>query len=98
MCKHTKPTPSVSMTYTGNMDTFGAIETTKSQKEREKEFRYLLAKYGLEEIRIDVLVLRYMYDLKLQEIATELNIPNASTVFYIIKRSQELLKERGYKL
>jgi hypothetical protein len=64
----------------------------------EIKFRFILKKYGLDEIRIDILVLRTVYNWSLSEIAEELSIPHSETVRRLELQTYDLLRERKYKL
>lgn len=66
--------------------------------EREAEFRDRLGSYGIEDIRIDVLTLKFVYGLSFAQIAEELHIPSRNTVQYIYNKALNLLRERGFSL
>jgi hypothetical protein len=98
MCKHLAremPKESVRETPIHYVDQYPAPEQDKTEF---TEFRQKLRKFGLEEIRIDILTLRFIYEWTFADIADYLYIPNRQTAFNIYKDALQLLKERGYKL
>lgn len=62
----------------------------------EAEFREKLKQYGLEPIFINIVVMRFLYEMSLKEIAKELEIVSPSTVLGLLRRSLQMLKERGF--
>lgn len=67
-------------------------------EELELQFRNRVSEYCLPKLHIDVLVLRFVYDQTLADIADELSIPNRQTAFYILQMAKQYLKERGFRL
>ena len=62
----------------------------------EIQFRNKLTKAGLEQAKIDILVLRFVYDMKLQEISDELGFVNIKTVLRMLSDSLKYLKKIGF--
>lgn len=81
-----------------DIDKYPLVEDGLTRKEKERAFRKKLRPYALEKIRVEVLVLRFVYGWPFSEISEKLKIPHRPTAFDIYKRSIELLKERGFKL
>lgn len=73
----------------------GVIGITPEQE--EAEMRDTLLSYSLDEIRTDVLILKFVYSYTFEEIARRLRIPSPQSVQYLYDTSLELLKERGYR-
>lgn len=79
------------------------IETRSKSKDRELFFRARLHRFSLEQIRIDILTLKFVYGWTYQEIAEQLGIPNKerpskSRVYKIYQESLDMLKKRGFNL
>lgn len=55
-----------------------------------------LKSYGLDELRISVLIYKTVYEWSLAEIAKELSIPSRSTAYYLFSTAKQWLLERGY--
>lgn len=60
----------------------------------EYKFRSKLQKAGLEPIRIDILVCRFVYDMDLRDITMELGIVSLTTVHRLLKESLIFLKKK----
>lgn len=67
-------------------------------EEQELQLRHKLYGYALEDIRIEVLIYRFVYEYTFGEIADLLGIPSRQRAWEIYKTALELLKERGFKL
>lgn len=63
----------------------------------EKTFRKKFKKFGLEQIQIDIIVLHFIYEYSLTEIAEHLSITSALTVYGLMKRGLDMLKAKGFK-
>ena len=68
----------------------------KGIKDRSYEFQFRrkLEKAGLEQIKVDVLVLRFVYDFSMRQIAEELGVISATTVLRLLSDSLKHLKGR----
>lgn len=73
----------------------GAIGLTPEQE--EAQMRDILLSYSLDEIRTDVLILKFVYEYTFEEIAKRLRITSPQSAQYLYDTSLELLKERGYR-
>lgn len=69
-----------------------------TQEELEFAFVKKLQRYGLEEIRVQVVFLRVVCGWTFQQVANELAIPNRQTANYLYRSSLRLLRERGYDI
>jgi DNA-directed RNA polymerase specialized sigma subunit len=109
ICKHLqKRLPkasgaSVRAILTQDIQNYPTTEGHYSLEEKDLYFRDKLFSFGLEEIRVEVLTLYFVYNCSLAEIAEILSIPtqdrpSKGVVYRIYKQSLELLKERGYNL
>lgn len=63
----------------------------------EYKFRAKMEKAGLEPVRVDILVLRFVYDQSLRDIAEELGIMSTTTVLRLLDESLATLKKRVKK-
>lgn len=63
----------------------------------EYQFRDKLEKAGLEPVRVDIMTLRFVYDMSIKEIQEELGVMSASTVVRLMNESLATLKERYKK-
>ncbi len=64
----------------------------------EYKFRAKLEKAGLDQVKIDILTLRFVYDLSLRDITEELGMFNSSTVLIMLNESlKSLSKKTGWK-
>lgn len=100
MCKHLearmpKANSSVYMVMLQDIDKYPDVRDIEEAYDKEMEFRDKLEAMGLEEIRVEVLVLRALYKMSFANIAEELCIPDRQTAFYIFRKSCEILAERG---
>lgn len=59
----------------------------------ELQFRERLKKAGLEEVKIDILVLRFVYDMTFSQIADELSFLNTSSALRLYDDSIKHLKK-----
>lgn len=94
---------SVTATPTGKIDRFyydsgAGYVIPKEIRDRtwEMQFREKLAKAGLEQVKIDVLVCRFVYDMSLSDTAQELGSPSTSTVLRLLSESLKYLKKVGF--
>ncbi len=62
----------------------------------ELGFREKLMRAGLEQVKIDILVLRFVYDMSLKDIASELSFLSSSSVYNILEDSLKFLKKIGF--
>lgn len=62
----------------------------------ELDFRDRLAKSGLPEAKIDILVCKFVYDMGSAEIAKELNFVSPTTVLRMLGESLKYLKKIGF--
>lgn len=60
----------------------------------EYKFRSKLEKAGLEPVGVDVLVLRFVYNMNIMEIAEELGMFSRSTVIRLLDSNLEILKKK----
>jgi DNA-directed RNA polymerase specialized sigma subunit len=83
---------------TGNIDLVPITVVPESIADgtNEMKFREKLLGYGLDELRVEVLVMRFFYDMTLREISDELSLANPSTALYLLDSSLAELKEKGY--
>ena len=63
----------------------------------EFQFRSKLEKAGLEPVKIDILVLRYVYEMNFKDIADELGIKSIGTTYDLYSKALETIKKRGLK-
>ena len=80
----------------GDMSLFAA----KSQldvKAEEARMRDNLSYYGLDELRQDVCVLKFIYNLNMLDIAELLHIPSTGTAQYLLSSAIKRLREQGYE-
>lgn len=101
MCQHLenllpKSSDNVKYSFRTNMDLFSSTKPFNLQDE-EREMREKLKAFAMDEFRIDLLVLRFVYELTFAEIAEELNCPNVNTVFYAYSKAIKMLEERRFK-
>ncbi len=61
----------------------------------EQNFRDKLIKAGLDSIKVEVLIRRYMYDMTLKEISEDLSIISPRTVLNLIEQSMKFIKSKG---
>lgn len=71
--------------------------TQVEAKEYESNFRKKLETAGLNLLVMDILVLKFVYDLSFSKIAEELKIIDTSTVIRLYSESREYLKTVGFK-
>lgn len=71
-------------------------EFSPDVEETELRFRMRLFKYGLEDIRIDVLTYRMVYEMSFSDIADILGIPSRQIAYNIYNTAIEQLRERGF--
>lgn len=88
---------SVSTTLVNDVDKFAFGIQEPTLEEQEVQFRIKLGQYLVTQIHIDALVLRYVYEYSYKDISIELFMPSPSTAYYVIKKAQDLLKERGFR-
>lgn len=95
---------SVRATPTGKIDRFyydsgAGYVLPKEIRDRtwELQFRERLTKTKLEPIKVDILVCRFVHDMSMSEISTELGMLSASTVLRLLNDSLEYLKRIGFK-
>lgn len=62
----------------------------------EMQFRDRLGKTGIEQVKIEILVRRFVYDMSLKDIAEELSSPSSSTVLRLLSDSLRFLKRIGF--
>lgn len=62
----------------------------------EFQFRRKLEKAGLEPIKVDILVLKYVYSMTLREIEEELGILTAMTALRLHNEALATLKKKGF--
>lgn len=62
----------------------------------EFAFRRKLRKYGIEPLKVDILVLRYIYDLNFKEITQELDMLTISTAVRLHSEAIASLKKKGF--
>ncbi len=63
----------------------------------EHKFRERLSKTGLEQLKIDILVCRFVYEMSMSEITQELEVSSASTALRLMTESLKYLKEIGFR-
>lgn len=104
ICKHLEakiPKPTGQSVFSIAVSNIENIAEYRDLEERAidiEKFENLLQGYGLPQTFVNVLVLRFFCKASLAEISEELGILNKQKVYYIITKSCELLKERGFKL
>ena len=64
--------------------------------EYEERFREKLLKAGLEPIQIEIMVLRFVYDLSFSKIAKELQIVSTLKTISLYEDASKTLKKRGF--
>lgn len=62
----------------------------------ELSFRDKLMKSGLEMVKVDILTLRFVYDMSLQDIAEELGVMSSDTVLRLLADALKYLKRIGF--
>lgn len=102
MCKHLQqlmPQESHKSVRSFGIDFINNIPEAETNKEElsELELRRKLKKYGLQRIKVAVLIYKFYYGCTFAEIAKYLNIPHRQTVYHIYKNALAMLRERGYK-
>jgi hypothetical protein len=108
-CKHLEaliasgPKNSVEAIPTGKIDKFyydsgAGYIIPKEIRDRtwEMQFRNKLLTAGLEPAKVDILVLRFIYDMTLKDITEELNFVNIKTVLRMLSDSLKYLKKIGF--
>lgn len=80
-----------------DLDRFAIPVDIDSKEDDAKAMRKKLRGFGLETVRINVIIHRIVYNWTFSEIAKKFNIPHTATAFRIYKKGLELLKERKYK-
>lgn len=60
----------------------------------EYKFRTKLEKAGLDAIKVDILTLRFVYDMTIQSIKDELGVFSATTVLRLLDESLKSLKKK----
>lgn len=106
MCQHLdrlvqgEPSTSVKAIPTGKIDKFyyesgAGYVIPKEIRDRtwEMQFREKLSKTGLEQVKIDILVCKFVYDMSLSDISEELGAPSISTVLRLLSDSLKYLKK-----
>lgn len=107
VCKHLEkligePQGAVSLSYRPNMDVYLADQSFIFIPEKvldgtyERKFRRKLRKAGLKPIQIDILVMRFFYEMSLKDISEEMSIISARKVLSVIEDSLKELKEHGF--
>lgn len=109
MCSHLnqviqgEPSESVKAIPTGKIDRFyydsgAGYVLPKEIRDRtwEMQFRDKLSKTGLEQVKVDILVCKFVYDMSLKDIAEELGSPSPSTVLRLLGDSLRYLKKIGF--
>lgn len=66
-----------------------------SNRSYEFQFRRKMVAAGLEPIKVDILVLKYVYELSFREITDELGVTSLSTTVRLHEESLKILKKRG---
>ncbi|GAC1499961.1 MAG: hypothetical protein NVS1B10_03190 [Candidatus Saccharimonadales bacterium] len=61
----------------------------------EFSFRGKMAKLGLSQVEVDILTLRFVYDLSFRDIAKELSVVDVTTTYELYIRAMALLKKKG---
>lgn len=100
----TEPSHSVKAIPTGKIDKFyydsgAGFILPKEIRDRtwELKFRGKLRKAGLEETKIDILVMSFVYEMSLSEISKELGFLSTTTVLRFKTDSLKYLKKIGWK-
>ena len=89
-------------TYVGDCDNRAEPPPTfivpEGMRDRSYEmtFRNKLSKYIVDQIKIDILVLRYIYEQSFKEIAEELGVLSITTAVRLHSEAIELLKKKGF--
>jgi hypothetical protein len=91
------PVRDIDSVVTEEMLVMWAIPPEISSGAWERNFRQKLIKYGMSEVKIDIVVHKYVYEMTLKDISDELGIRSPSTVFRLLKEALEDLKKRGFK-
>lgn len=60
----------------------------------ERRFKKKLRSLGLDDMRVEVLAHKFIYDMSLAEISQELSIPNRQTVHYLLKTGVAYIKNK----
>lgn len=63
----------------------------------EYQFRAKMEKAGLEPVKVDILVLRFVYSMSLRDIAEELGVMSSMTVLRLYEEAMTVLKRRVKK-
>lgn len=61
----------------------------------EYSFRNKMFKAGLEQIKVDILTLKYVYEMSFREIAAELGITSVTTTVRLHEEALKTIKKRG---
>jgi hypothetical protein len=88
----------VNKRVTGAIDENQVRDYTKEEtKEYESVLRKKLETAGLSPIVMDILILKFVYDLSFVQIAEELKIVDTSTAIRLYSEAREYLKTAGFR-
>ncbi len=73
------------------------IPDNVSNRHYEYKFREKMEATGLEPVYVDILTLRFVYDMDLADIAEDLGIVSSSLVLTLLNKALAVVKEKGIK-